>query len=226
MGSTKTKEITAEPIESQEATATEQKQTSQKKARVRGKKYKDSLAKVDKTKLYTPEDAIALVKETSTAKFNASVELHVQVKKEGLSVNVSLPHSAGSSKVVEVANEKTIEKLKNNTIDFDILLSTAEMMPKLVPFARILGPRGMMPNPKNGTLIKTEADAKNFSVDDLTLKTERKAPLIHTVIGKVDMKDKDLLENLEAIINAVNKRQVVKAYLTSTMGPSVKLLVE
>ena len=99
------------------------------------------------------------------------------------------------------------------------------MMPKLVPFAKVLGPKGLMPNPKTGTLIKNPNDAKKFSANSLTIKTEKDFPLIHTVIGKASQKDSELIENAEAIIEAVNKNQIVKVYLKSTMSPSVKLAI-
>lgn len=229
MGSTKTTVMESESVDEKQAVsakATPSQEKSAKKAKVRGKKYLENKAKIDKTKLYKLVQAVKLVKETNYASFNASIEFHATVKKQDLSVQVALPNSTGREKTIEFADEKTIEKLEKNKVDFDILLATAEMMPKLVKYARILGPKGMMPNPKNGTLVKSSADAKNFSIDKLTIKTERKFPLIHTVVGKVNLEDKKLIENIEAIVGAINKRQIVKANLTSTMGPSVKLLVE
>lgn len=196
-----------------------------KKIHVRGQKYKVARAKVDKTKLYSLAEAVALVRETNIAKFNSTVEMHMLVKKEGHSATLTLPHSTGSSKVIEVATEKTLEKLDAGKIDFDILLATAEMMPKLVKYARILGPRGMMPNPKNGTVIKDESDASKFSLDKVTVKTEKKAPVVHTVVGKLSMSDNDLSDNAAAIIKALGERQILKCYLTASMSPSVKVAV-
>ncbi len=97
------------------------------------------------------------------------------------------------------------------------------MMPKLVPFARILGPREMMPNPKNGTLIRDPKQAANFSASTLTVRTEKKAPVIHTVAGKVSQTEAQLEENVNAILEAVNRRQILKAYIKPTMGPSVRI---
>ncbi len=191
--------------------------------KVRSKNYKTAKGKVDTNKTYSLKEAVKLVKETSYSKFDGSVELHLVVKKEGMSVNVNLPHSGGKQKKVEVADDKTIEKLNKGTIDFDVLLATADMMPKLVPFARLLGPKGMMPNPKNGTLIKSAKDADKFSGNTLTVKTERKQPVVHTVIGKVSQDEIELMENLEAVISAISTKQIEKAYLKPTMGPSVKL---
>src|SRR3989344_1787019 len=194
------------------------------KKKIRGKNYLQVKSKIDRNKFYSVNDALKLVKETSYSKFNGTFEMHIVVKKVGLSENVTLPHFEGKAKRVEVADDKTIEKLKKGKIDFDVLLATPDMMPKLVPFAKILGPKGLMPNPKNGTIIKGNKDVEKFSGNSLTIKTEKDAPVIHTVVGKVSQPEKELEENIESVLNAVNKKQIVKAYLKSTMSPSVKLL--
>lgn len=195
----------------------------QKRTKVRGKKYLEIKGKIDRNKLYELPEAIKLLKEISYSKFDGTVELHLVVKKEGTSAQISLPHSGGKEKKIEIADEKTIEKLKNGRIDFDVLLATPDMMPLLVPFAKILGPRGLMPNPKTGTLIKDKKDASKLSANTINIKTEKKAPLIHTVAGKVSQKDKELQENIEALLNGIGKKQILKAYLSSTMSPSIKL---
>jgi large subunit ribosomal protein L1 len=193
---------------------------------VRGKKYVEAKKQFDREKLYSVEEAVKLVKSTSYSKFDGTMELHLVVKKAGTSANVTLPHQAGKVKKVEIANEDTIAKLKTGTIDFDILVSTAAMMPKLVPFARLLGPRGLMPNPKNGTLVADEKKAKSFSTGSILIKTEKEAPLVHTVIGKNSQKDEEIVENAEAILKALGgNKQVIKAYMTSSMSPSVKLAI-
>lgn len=202
--------------------SSEEKKTSKAK-RVRGKKYAANKALVEMNKFYSIPEAVELVKKTSFSKFDGSVELHLVIKKENVTVSVSLPHSAGKTKVVEFADENTLKKLQSGKVDFDILIATVEMMPKLVPFARILGPKGLMPNPKNGTLVKDKSAASKFSAGSQTIKSERKAPLVHTVAGKVSQDKKELEENIEAIINAMGKRQVLKAYVKASMGPSIKL---
>ena len=194
--------------------------------KIRGKKYVDAKKKFDNVKVYSAAEAIKLVKETSYSKFDGTVELHMIVKKTGISAQVTLPHQAGKTKKVEVASDETIEKLKNNKIDFDILVATPEMMPKLIPFARLLGPKGLMPNPKNGTLVPDAKKAKSFSTGSVSLKTEKEAPLVHTVIGKVSQDTKELSENLEAIFKAFGGgKQIDKAYIKATMGPSVKVKI-
>jgi large subunit ribosomal protein L1 len=217
--------VATEPLPEEEEAKEEKKKIKAKAPRKRGKKYKAARAKVDKDKLYKIKDAVKIIKDTSYTKFDGSVELHVVVKKQGLSVNLELPHSTGKEKKIEIADDKTIDKLKKGKINFDILLATPEIMQKLVPFAKILGPKGLMPNPKNGTLIKDKKQAKKFSENTLNLKTEKSAPLIHTVVGKVSMDDKKLIENTKAVLDAVGARQLEKAYLKATMGPSVKLQI-
>lgn len=216
--------VEAGPVIDEAETLQETKKVKQPKAR--GKKYADMRARVDRSKLYPIGEAVDLVKETSYSKFDGTVEMHLVVKKTGLSTQVRLPHSSGKAKKVEVAGDKTIAKLKAGKIDFDVLLATAEMMPKLVPFAKLLGPKGLMPNPKNGTLIKKVEDADKFSADSITVKTERKAPIIHTIVGRVNQAKEELVENTENMLSAIGKRQVVKAFIKPTMGPSIKLLVE
>jgi large subunit ribosomal protein L1 len=194
--------------------------------RVRGKKYVESKKKFDNSKVYSAPEAIKLVKETSYSKFDGTVELHMIVKKTGISASVALPHQAGKTKKVEIASDETIEKLKSGKIDFDILVATAATMPKIVPFARLLGPKGLMPNPKNGTLVPDEKKAKSFSTGTVSLKTEKEAPLVHTVIGKVGQDAKELSENLEVIFKAFGGgKQIDKAYIKATMGPSVKVKI-
>ena len=193
--------------------------------RVRSKRYQEVKTKVDRNKSYPAKEAILLVKETSYSRFDGSVELHLVIKKPGLSASVTLPYSGGREKKVEIASDETIKKLESGKIDFDILVATPEMMPKLVPFAKILGPKGLMPNPKNGTLVPDIKKAKQVGGNTITIKTEKEAPLIHTVIGKVSQKEEELEENLAAIIKTVSEKQIEKAYLKATMGPSIKLQI-
>jgi large subunit ribosomal protein L1 len=200
-------------------------ESADKKAKVRSQNYKSSLSKINKNQEYALSEAIALVKESSYSKFDGTIELHIVIRKEGFSTNVTLPHSFGKQKKVEVATDATIEKLKAGKIEFDVLLATPDMMPKLVAFARLLGPRGMMPNPKNGTIIKSAKDADNFSTAATTIKTEKSAPVIHMGVGKVSQDNDKINANIETVLNAINKKQVQKMYLSSTMSPSVKVKV-
>ena len=210
-------------LHSEQTSGNEEAKKRKTRLKVRSKKYKDSKSKVDPARLYKLDDAVALLKEISYSKFDSTVELHLVVRKDNLSANITLPHSTGKVKRVEVAGDETIKKLKDGRIDFDVLLATGDMMPKLVPFAKLLGPRGLMPNPKNWTLIKNEKEISKFSANSITLKTEKSAPIIHTTVGKLSMQKKELDENITAILETLTSKQIIKAYICSTMSPSVKL---
>ena len=227
MGRTQTAAIDGAPEKKSSAKKVkkDKAQKTKKEPRIRSQRYRSAKAKVDKQKLYPVNEAVKLVKETSYSHFNGTVELHLVVKKTGISEIVELPHLAGREKKVEIASDTTVEKLKKGKIDFDTLLATPEMMPKLVPFARILGPKGLMPNPKTGTLIKKASDAKSFSQNKVAVKTEKEAPLIHLAVGKVDQDQKELVENIEAVITAISKPKIIRAYISPSMGPSIKIEV-
>lgn len=221
---------TTEPTPSAEKIEEEVKNVK-KKVKVRGKKYQENKSKIDRDKLYPLPEAVKTVKETSYSKFDGTMEVHIVVKKTGLSASIDLPYSTGKTKKIEIASDKTINQLKKisegkgSKLDFDILLATADMMPKLVKFAKILGPKGLMPNPKSGTLIKSTKEADKFKGNSVQIKTEKDSPIIHTVIGKVSQKDEELTKNLEAVFDGIGKKQIQKAYLKSTMSPSVKLAI-
>jgi len=228
MGKTKTANVYEVKEEKKEASfeVVKSEEKKEKQPKVRSKSYQASKTKIESGKSYTVPNAIKLVKEISYSKFEGSMELHIVVKKAGSSAQVTLPYSGGKQKKIEIATDVTIKKLQDGKIDFDILLATADMMPKLVAFARILGPKGLMPNPKNGTIIKSEKDASKFSGNTLSLKTEKDAPLIHIVVGKVSQKDEELVENIDTVLKALGKdKQVVRVFLKSTMSPSVKLII-
>ncbi len=194
--------------------------------KIRSKKYQASKKMIEVGKTYPADEAIKLVKETSYSKFDGTMELHLVLKKVGSFAQVTLPHQAGREKKVEIAGDETIKKLQSGKIDFDILVATPDMMPKLVPFAKILGPKGLMPNPKNGTLVPDPKNLKSFSSATVTLKTEKEAPLVHTVIGKNSQADNELIENLETIFKAFGgEKQIIRAFVKSTMSPSVKVRI-
>jgi len=219
-------------VETEKAEETEVKTESHEKKqgkkvveKSRSKKYHTSKAKVTPGKSYSLKEAVSLVKETSYSKFDGTMEMHLVLKKVGISASLTLPHSAGREKTVELASDETVKKLKDGKIDFDILVATPDMMPKLVPFAKLLGPKGLMPNPKNGTLVTDPKKAKSFSAGTITIKTEKEAPLIHVVVGKNSQKDEEIVANAQAIVKALDPKQILRAFLKSTMSPSVKLTI-
>jgi len=201
----------------------QEKPKKEKRQKVRGKKYLQKKALIDRKRFFSIKEAIKLAKETSFSKFDGKLEAHIKVKKTGLNLSVDLPYPTGKESKIEIADDKTIEKIKHGKIDFDILLATPEFMPKLLPYAKILGPKGLMPNPKSGTLIKDPNRIEKFSGRNIVLKTERDQPLIHTVFGTTKQKDEELLANFKKIIDAIDKKKVVKVFVKATMGPSVKV---
>lgn len=192
----------------------------------RGKKYLEARAKVDPKKTYTVSDAAKLLKETSTSKFNGSVELHLVLVKDSINSRVELPYSTGKIRKVEVASDETVEKLKAGKIDFDVLLASPDMMPKLVPFAKLLGPKGLMPNPKNGTLVADpRKSVESFSGNHIMVKTEKTALLTHNVVAKVGQPEKEIEENLAAVIKNVGEKNVKKAIVAASMGPGINIAI-
>ena len=229
-GGEKVKVVEAGPITKSEPENGEMEGEEETKAKKdpkkRSKKYQEAKAKVDKDKKYSLEEAVKLVKQTSIAKFTANFEAHLLVRKKGDLGEVDLPYFKGKKKKVAVANDEVIEKIKQGKIDFDLLLAEPKIMPKLVPLAKILGPKGLMPNPKNGTLLEDpEGAKKKFNKSILKIKTEKKAPVVHLVLGKVDQENKELIANIKAMIKTIGSQKIKRLVLTSTMGPGVKVKV-
>ncbi len=194
-----------------------------------GRQYKTAVILVDKSKTYPVSEAVALVKKTSFSKFDGAVEAHINTLEKNLRGIVSLPHGTGKTVRVKIADEKLVTDLEKSgpaAIDFDILVAAPAMMPKLAKVAKILGPRGLMPNPKTNTISdQPEKLAKELSAGQSQYKTETDFPIIHTVIGRVSFDDKKLTENFAALIKAINPQKIRSVYLKATMGPSVKVQI-
>jgi large subunit ribosomal protein L1 len=198
-----------------------------KTLKTHGKKYLKAKAKIDVLKSYPLNEAVQLVKDTSFAKFAGKVEAHITTFDIGNVGEITFPHLEAASKKIVVLNDTVLGEIKDGKLDFDILIATPATMPKLLPFARLLGPKGLMPNPKNGTLTdKPEEAVKRLSVAKETVKTEKKAPVIHIVVGKVDQPAQELAANVEELIKVVKPNKIKKLSLCATMGPSVKVAVE
>ncbi len=201
------------------------KTSSFKKSRVRSKPYQAAKSKVGVSKVYTISDAIKLLRDISLTKFDATVELHLVLKEKGAPKEVELPHSTGKTRRVAIADEATVAKIESGKIDFDVLYASPNQMGKLVKFAKVLGPKGLMPNPKNGTVVADPTSAiKKLSDKSVVLKTEKEAPLIHTIVGKLSASDQQLTANIKAILDAFEGK-LVKVVLKSTMSPAIKIQV-
>ena len=216
-------------------------------------------AKVDPKKVYALDEAIALVKETSGVKFDAAVEVHARLgidPKKGeqqVRAMVVLPHGTGKTKTIAayvgpndekaakeagadfVYGEPDIKKLKETEkIEFDIAVATPEMMPKLAAVAKLLGPKGLMPNPKSGTVDKDVSKMITELKGGKAVFKNDDTGNIHQVIGKVSFDAQKLAENLRAFLDALKKAKPSSAkgiyirslHLTSSMGPSIRFATD
>ena len=224
----------------------------------RGKKYLDAVQKVDKSKTYSKEEAVKLVKETSTSKFDGTVEvairLNLDTKKtdQQLRGAIVLPHGTGKSKKVlviargeqatkakeagadYVGDVDMLEKIeKENWFDFDTMIATPDMMPLLGKLGKVLGPKGLMPNPKTGTVTTDVAKAVNeVKAGRVEYRTDSFGN-VHGIIGKVSFTEEQLLANLDAFVSVIMKAKpssvkgdyVKNVALAATMGPGIKISV-
>ncbi|MBA4421238.1 MAG: 50S ribosomal protein L1 [Anaerolinea sp.] len=223
-----------------------------------GKKYLAAKAKVDADKAYTPKEAVQLVKDTSTTKFDATVEVHLRMGLDPRQADqmvrdvVVLPHGLGKTIRVlvfaqgEAANlakaagadyicdtDEMVNKILGGWTDFDVAMATPDKMGTVGKLGRVLGPRGLMPNPKAGTVAPGEdlprviQEAKAGRVEFRLDKTAN----IHAPIGKVSFSAENLFDNLASLMNAIKKAKpsaskgiyIKHITLTSTMGPGIKL---
>ena len=200
------------------------KEKLSKNQSLRSKKYQDIAGKVDRKKTYSLDEALVLLPELQITKFDESVELHINTTESGLSGNIQLPHGTGKKIRVAIADEKTIAEIENGKIDFDILLAEPEMMPKLAKIAKYLGPRGLMPNPKNGTVTQNiQESAKKYELGQVSYKTESKTPLLHLLVGKVSFGKEKLTENIKIAVQTVQPKYMQKIIIKSTMSQGIRI---
>ncbi len=205
------------------------KKTSVKKSSkpAHGKKYFAAKAKIEKDKVYSIDEAIDKVLQTSTSSFDATVEVHAKLAVANIRGTTILPSGAPKQKkVVEVTDanaEDIISKIKANKLDFDILIAAPSTMPKLAAVAKILGPKGLMPSPKSGTVVENTKEAmKEFKSGKVEYKQDDQKN-IHLGLAKVSWGKEKIKDNLAAILKIMPKNKVSALYLASTMGPSVKV---
>jgi large subunit ribosomal protein L1 len=220
-----------------------------------GKRFRAQYDKVDRDRAYPPAEAIALIKETASAKFDETVELHVLLgvnvrhADEQLRGTLALPHGLGKDVTIAVfaqgqqardaeaagadfvGGQDLVEKVQEGWTDFDVAISTPEMMKGVGQLGRVLGPQGLMPNPKVGTVTddveKAVSDSKSGKVE---YRTDRQA-IVHMAIGKASFDADKLLENYQAVMeeivrakpSAAKGRYIVSATLATTMGPGVRV---
>lgn len=224
----------------------------------RSKRYKAAAPGVDRVTVRSPQEAVALVKQTATAKFDETVEAHIRTtvdpKKQNQPLRgvVALPHGLGKKVRVlvfaqgdilnaakaagadYVGDDETIQRIeRDGWSDFDVAIATPDVMGRIGRLGRVLGRKGLMPNPRTGTVVPPQDVARAIAEAKrgrLEFRMDRTA-IVHSPIGKRSFSDEQLVENLAALVDAVNKARpegvkgplVKSLYLTSTMGPSVKV---
>ena len=194
------------------------------KVKTIGKRHKANLNFVSKNQTYTQDQALETLKKFKKSKFDETVELHINVKEKNVGGTVVLPHGSGKTLAIKIADDALIEEISKGKISFDILVATPSMMPQLAKVARILGPKGLMPNPKNGTVTEKVEDAvKKLSGGQITYKTEPISPIIHMRVGKLSFEDSKLKENISALLTSVGVSNINSVTLKSTMSPGIRL---
>ena len=184
------------------------------------------LMEVDRTKTYPLPDALTLLPKIKLSKLDETVELHINTLQTGLSGQMKLPHGTGKTTKVKIVDDALLAEIESGKISFDILVATPDMMPRLAKAAKILGPRGLMPNPKTGTITdKPEEVVKKYEGGVMNFRTELKAPIIHLTVGKLSFGSDKLSENIQTALSAVKKENIRTAVLKSTMSPGIKLQV-
>lgn len=221
----------------------------------RGKKYLESAKLIDRDKLYDPNEAVALAVKSKTAKFDETVEVHVRLGVDSRHADqqvrgaVVLPNGTGknvrvlvfakgdAAKEAEAAGaefvgaEEMVTKIQGGFLDFDVVIATPDMMGIIGRLGKVLGPRGLMPSPKSGTVTMDVAKAVNEAKAGKIEYRLDKTNIIHCPIGKVSFGDKKLLENFDTLLSAIIKAkpeaakgQYIKScVLATTMGPGIKV---
>ena len=207
-------------------------------ARVRSKRHTENsqlvasalkgrdLASGGKNTSYPIKNGLEMLRKFKKSKFDETVELHINVKEKGISGQVSLPHGTGKKLRIAIADDAIISKVEQGKIEFDVLVATPDMMPKLAKVAKVLGPRGLMPNPKSGTISdKPEQVVERLSKGQVTYKTEAQAPVIHMSIGKLSFEDDKLSENIKSVLSSITPERINNIILKSTMSPAIRIQV-
>ena len=200
----------------------------------RGKKYLEAAKSIDRATLYDPAEAIGLAKKAAVAKFDETIEVHIRTGCDGRHADqqirgaVVLPHGTGKT----VRGEELIPKIQNEGwLDFDVVVATPDMMGVVGRLGRVLGPKGLMPNPKAGTVTMDVTKAVNdIKAGKIEYRLD-KANIIHVPIGKASFSEEQLADNFQTLIDAVNKAkpatlkgQYMKSVsVAPTMGPGVKI---
>lgn len=223
-----------EKEEQKEAEKEEKKEEKKKEEPKRrkprhGKKYREIAKQIEKDKEYAALEAIELALKTSPAKFDATVEVHVKInpKEKNIRGMVNLTGGVVKEKNVLGVTESNVDEVLANVkagkIDFDVMIADLKVMPKLAMLAKVLGPKGLMPSPKAGTAVEDVAKATEELKGG---KVEYRADsfnIVHMPLGKISFGDERIKQNYDAIIGVLPFKKIESLYITTTMGPSIKV---
>lgn len=207
------------------------------KAKYRSVKYKAAAEKIEKSKKYGLSEAIEAAKESSYSKFDGSLELHIGTSAKNIRGLVSLPFASGKKlKILAfgkgaaesgadvIGDDAKLAEIIRGITSFDVVVTTAEWMPKLARAAKILGPRGLMPSPKNGTITEDLKKAvTEIQSGKVEYKTEKNGQVIHLSVGKVSQVSEEIAQNTKILFNAIGKTKVKKLVIAPSMGLGVKV---
>lgn len=228
MGGTKMKtvdmsmDVTDEPKKNRASSHHDESEKAANK-RKRSKNYVYARSQVDRTKSYDVKTAVGLVQKLSK-KAHPTITADINVREDGISFEISLPHATGKQVKVAIVDDSVLEALDAGTIDFDVLLAKPEMMAKVAKYARVLGPRGLMPNPKNGTVTaEPEKRKKELEAGSMHVKTEKKFPIMHVQVGNAKQSEDEVAENIMALVKRIGLNKISKVTLSSTMSPGVRV---
>lgn len=210
---------------------------AQGKPKQRGKKYQEARGKVEVSKRYPVAEAVKLTQEVSYSKFPGTIEAHINTATKNIRGLVSLPFLAGKKLTILafgqdadksgadiVGTEETIKDIEAGKINFDVVVTTPAWMPKLAKAAKILGPRGLMPNPKSGTITEKLAKAvSDLQAGKVEYKTEKDGQVIHLPVGKVNQNPEEVAANIKTLVGTIGKTKIKKVTLSPTMGPGVRI---
>lgn len=199
------------------------KSTKERKKHIISKRHKANKELFEKDNASVLK-AVERLKKFKTGNFDETVELHVNTKEKGISGMLMLPHGTGKTLRIKIADDALISEVETGKISFDVLVATPQMMGKLAKVAKVLGPRGLMPNPKNGTITdKPEEAVAKLSGGQISFKTEAQAPIIHLSVGKISFEDKKLTDNINAVLSSIGSSKINSITLKSTMSPAVQI---
>ncbi len=228
-----TPDETVEPAQAEVSTEAEapkvpkvHKETARNPKKMHGKKYRAAAEKVEANQTYAIAEAIALVKVTETTTFDSTVEVHAKLASTSLRSLATLPHGSGKEKNVVIIDEQSadelIAKIEGGWLGFDVLVATPAVMPRLAKLAKVLGPKGLMPSPKAGTVTDNPTKAADELKGGRVELRADKGGALHQAVGKVSWDTEKLTENIVALLQALPISQTKSLWLTTTMGPSIR----